>query len=154
MYEICELGEKVDIGFSQRRVAYSYLTNQWCVMGDISNGLWNYQYVIKHGSDNTGIYFSPELMYAFSKDRLYPKIDIKQSDVFIFAVMLLEIITGEKLQAQVYNFVDCQMKLAGILDALIGIQEGYGKDVYQLLVKMLELQPEARFTFTEIKQEV
>jgi hypothetical protein len=76
-------------------------------MGDISNGLWNYQYVIKHGNDITGIYFSPELMYAFSKDRLYPKIDIKQSDVFIFAVMLLEIITGDKLQGQVYNFVEC-----------------------------------------------
>ncbi len=30
-------------------------------------------------------------MQALSKDKLYPKINVKQSDVFIFAVMLLEI---------------------------------------------------------------
>lgn len=101
------MGEKIDVGFSHHRVAYSYFMNRWCVMGDIANGLWNYQYAIKSGNDSSGVYFSPELMYAFSKDKLYPKIDIKQSDVFIFAVMLLEIITGERLQSEVYNFVDC-----------------------------------------------
>lgn len=37
-------------------------------------------------------------MKALSKDKLYPKIDVKQSDVFIFAVILLEIIFQEELQ--------------------------------------------------------
>lgn len=59
MYEICELGEKVDVGFSENRVAYSYFMNKWCVMGDIGSPLWNYQHMIKKGTDSTGIYFSP-----------------------------------------------------------------------------------------------
>ena len=46
-------------------------------------------------------------MEALSKDKMYPKIDVKQSDVFIFAVMLLEIIYEEKLQTQIYNFNHC-----------------------------------------------
>jgi len=35
------------------------------------------------------VYLSPELMKALSKDQLYPKINVQQSDIFIFAVMLL-----------------------------------------------------------------
>ena len=37
-------------------------------------------------------------MRAYSKDKIYPKVDVKKSDVFVLAVMLLEIIFGEDLQ--------------------------------------------------------
>lgn len=48
----------------------------------------NYQSIIKH-EDKKGVYLSPELMKALSKEKMYPKIDVRQSDVFILAVMLL-----------------------------------------------------------------
>jgi hypothetical protein len=43
-------------------------------------------------------------MKALSKDKLYPKIDIKQSDVFIFGIMLLEIVFQENLQTEIYDY--------------------------------------------------
>lgn len=43
-------------------------------------------------------------MHAFSKDKLYPKLNIKQSDVFILAVMVLELVVGRRLVAEVYNY--------------------------------------------------
>jgi hypothetical protein len=80
----------VDIGLSHNRVGYSALIKRWRVLGDIHNGLSNYQALLKN--EGKGIYFSPELMKALSKDKIYPKINIKQSDVFIFGLILLEII--------------------------------------------------------------
>ena len=45
--------------------------------------------VVKDGANCAEVYFSPEMMYALSKNKLYPKIDFRQSDVFVLAVMLL-----------------------------------------------------------------
>lgn len=43
-------------------------------------------------------------MYAYSKDKIYPKIDIQKSDVFILAIMVLEILFDECLLDKVYNY--------------------------------------------------
>ena len=43
-------------------------------------------------------------MKAYSQEKIYPKIDVHQSDVFILAIMLLEIIFSEDLQTQIYDY--------------------------------------------------
>lgn len=43
-------------------------------------------------------------MYAFSKDKIYPKVDIKKSDVFVLAIMALEILFEEDLLRKIYNY--------------------------------------------------
>jgi hypothetical protein len=73
---------------SCHRAAFNYFTKKWCVLGDVGNGLWNYQALMKNNAE-IDVYLSPELMKALSKDQLYPKINVQQSDIFIFAVMLL-----------------------------------------------------------------
>lgn len=38
----------VDIGLSHNRVAYNTLIKKWRIMGDIHNGLSNYQSLLKN----------------------------------------------------------------------------------------------------------
>jgi hypothetical protein len=65
-------------------------------------------------------------MKALSQDRLYPKINIKQSDVFIFGVLLLEIIFEESLQEEIYDYQSYEIRLAPILEKLLGVESMLG----------------------------
>lgn len=71
----------------RNRVAQA--NGRWVVYGEVGNPMWGYQMVVKDGQNCAEVYFSPEMMYALSKNKLYPKIDFRQSDVFVLAVMLL-----------------------------------------------------------------
>ena len=90
-------------------------------MGEKINPFWNYERVAKL-EKNEKIYLSPELMKAFSKKKKNPNINLKQSDVFIFAIMMLEIIFEEDIQAKIYNYFDSEIKLKPILEKMALLQ--------------------------------
>ena len=76
-------------------------------------------------------------MKAFSKDKIYPKVNVKKSDVFVFAIMMLEIIFCEDLQSKIYDYQDPEIKLKPILEKMALIQETFPEDIYLFFIGML-----------------
>ena len=70
---------------------------------------------MQHSIREPDVYLSPELMSAFSKDKIYPKVDIKKSDVFVLGIMALEILFEEDLLDKIYNYSTYEIKLKPIL---------------------------------------
>ena len=143
---ICEMALKSEgyIGFGRERVAYF---GRWGTVGEKEDD-WAYNQVMCD-DDSTNVYFSPQQMLSYSKRLEVADHDPVKSDVFALGLMLVEIVFQESLE-EIYDYENYEIKLKPLLEKLSQIRGQFGDEVYEIFIRMLEIEEDDRADYEEL----
>ena len=141
--ELCQRGFT---GVAHRRIAHS---GRWGIVGEYPEN-WISDSIL--GDPHTkGIYLSPQQIMQLSQGGDPTDCDLTKADMFAFGIMLIEIVFGESM-GEIFDYENFEIKLKPLLTKLNTLRQEFGEALYEVFLRMLELDENQRIDFDEFMQ--